>query len=210
MGNFENKELDSNDIQVFYDDYDYIINDEQPSSAERNIGAHDQNEMLWSFAKDNRIALFMHVKPGSNTKTCCELRQKILHPEPMPEYEYRNPNNQYCSCMVYDAGRNDFTLMGFILYRTIDKNLYLLDIVFCLDQSIWDESFPELYNLNIPLTCINAFHNFVVKSGYKCIWRKRILLDRIFRKKLGVNRPRIYKSIGLQRNQMGSGKVKML
>lgn len=211
MGSEQAKSIDMNDIQVFYDDDDYVLTDEHEHSPVKVEQSEfpDRNEMLWSYAKDNKIVMFMHMKPGSDIRACINLRQKIIYPTPMVDYEYRSPYNEYCSCIVYDLEKGNFTLMGFILYRTSEKKLYLLDIVFCLEPSIWDEMFPELHGINIPLTCINAFHNFVISSGYKCIWRKKIILDRVFKKKLGVNRPRQYKSVGIQKSSIGAGKTKL-
>jgi hypothetical protein len=209
MGNTTN--LD--EIQVFYDE-EYQINSE-PTHDINEVGEIPilNNEMIWSYSKDNIVILFMLAKGGTGFNAFCDLRQKNTIPEPMAECEYRKENNQYCQCLVYNPNIRDFTLMGFILYRIYGEQMYLLDIVFCYDQYIWDQLFPELNDLNVPLSCIAAFHNFVLKLGYPCYWRKNMFLDKLLKKQIKRSaniKPKVYKSLGLQKNKRGSGKLKIV
>lgn len=212
MGNDITKEPLLNEIHVFYDDdaddTDVIRDPTEIPGGVQQFEPDTQNEMLWSYAKDNRIALFMHMRQGSNVESCCNLRDEIPHPPPMPKYEYRNPDNHYCTCLVHDVAANEFKLMGFILFRTYGKTLYILDIVFCYDLESWDHNFPELRFINVPLICISSFNNYVISNGYKCKWRKTLLLNRLFSKKPNKNKPRTYISVRSQTRPIGVGKTR--
>jgi hypothetical protein len=201
------------EIQVFYDD-EYEI---KPELVRNTIEVSEipvvNNEMLWSYAKNNVVVLFMHAKRGTGINAFCDLRHKTMTPEPMAEYEYLNTNNEYCQCLVYNPNERNFMLMGFILYRIYEGTMYLLDIVFCYDQYIWDQLFPELHNVNVPLSCIGTFNNFVLKLGYPCYWRKSIVLDKILKKRIKRShtyKPKVYKSLGLQYAKRGTGKLKIV
>jgi hypothetical protein len=209
MGNTESGDI-REEVQIFYEtdgetqDMDFPLDTWTDKVPWEHDACLHKNEMLWSYAANNRIVVFMHLRRETDPTNLCDLRDCVVNPPPMRKDEYTRPENHYCVCMAYDFGRSAFVQLGFILYRVYEKKIYLLDIVFYIDQLYWDTEFPELKNINIPLTCINAFDKFVRDVGYPCVWRKSLLLDRVFRRSIATYRKHVYNSVGLQRKQIGS------
>ena len=170
-----------------YEEYDDVVLKEdtgyEQSDEESTTGAPDsprslyvnENQLIWALKRGPRLAILTHLLEDDDYDSCIRLRRKIKKPVPMHMSEYYSHKNKYCVCQVQCD--YDFKSLGFILYRTFCKNgdnwIIVLDIIFESDQNVWQDC-PEFVGINIPLTCIHSFKNFIERIGYKSTWRKAI------------------------------------
>jgi hypothetical protein len=77
------------EVQLFYED-PLIYQPLNTVFKTNHVWDHSntQNDMLWSYAKNNRVVSFMRVVDGTGVNACCLLRDAIVSPPPMCKHEY--------------------------------------------------------------------------------------------------------------------------
>lgn len=195
--------MDNEDIVI--DGWDVSISQMPDYYKAREIWL-DSNEMLWSYAKDNKLLTFFHVKDGTGYNDAINIRRSATHlnlPPALNDSEYFSPNNRFCVCSCWN---NRMDLFGFIMYRCIDNVIYLLDIVF---NEHWKQ-IEEIKHMDVEYNCMKSFCKFINDIEYKCIWRKALYLHNNTRvaQKPSVTK-HSYESYRVQRQRVGSSSMKI-